>query len=209
MVRKKKVVKCRYVDYWLTLVKTNLIDGNKTVEHYKHESDDLEPDIYVDRDSGNRLNEEYWIKTDPETLTEATPEILRTVEYTPTDEYEGSVRSDWIFQYSYREGKREIQMKVSGICATCEYYNRSTGSSGCGRMIHCDFRNGMYYYCPGYADFETCRNCRAEKSGSRGRCSFHSKVDGVTGKVIGGDCYEWNSHGQCEDWVEAFLDEEI
>lgn len=204
-ITKKK--KQYYVDYWLAVIRTDLVNENQETEYYKYQSMDKEPNIFIDADNKNELNRELWTPVDKETFDGSGSELMRSVTYTPGDGDADQIKVDWIYFFSFREEKVFEKIRRSVSCADCEFYNQPEADTS-GKSFWCDYRNGMYYYCPGYADMKTCSKCRAKYSGSAGRCSFHSEVNSVTGETIFGDCSQWNRSGECEDFSEAFRDDE-
>lgn len=205
MAWRNRTVKCRYVDYWLTLKRIDFVTNETTTEYYIHHSYDMDPDMFVDKDNNNELDGDFWVLSGQEEFDKACPETMRSVEYVPTSEWEDQVRTLWIFQYAYRTERAVIKERGKASCASCEYYIRVSGVPE-ESPVKCDFRTGESYYCKGYADLETCRKCRLHDSVSKGRCMFHSRYDGVKGTTICGNCDEWNLSGECEGFEERFED---
>ena len=200
MNRKKKK---GYVFYWLVLEKTDMVTNSSKSEYYFNKSEDTEPDIFIDRDNDNELDKNFWSETGKDLFDEAKPELMRTVEYTPSEDEE-QVKTEWQYYYSfYYETVTEKEL-VPVVCAECEYYVNPIGLDLKGPQI-CDFRNGEYYYCPGYADARKCRGCTLAKITRR--CSLHVEMNTVTGEIAYGDCLQWNRNGECGDWKERFDDE--
>ena len=202
-----KKTKRKFVDYWLILKCTDLITNEVKQEYYFNKSTDTEPDIFVDKENGNELDKEFWTGTDKDTFDSAEPELMRSVEYTPTEAEEDQVKTEWVYYFSFRYEDVTVKVKSPVTCATCEYYVSPTDSD-LKSLDKCDYKNGMYYYCPGYPDLRVCHDCKMLDGLSIKRCSFHAKTDSVTGKVINGDCLQWNRGGECKDWKEGFFEEE-
>lgn len=202
---KKKTVWKRYVDYWLRLEKTDLVTGQVSEELYKHQSKDMEPDIFIDKDNENELDPVFW----EQALAEDFPfaDTLRTVEYMPTSSTdEDQVRTLWIYMYTYRKERDVIEERERHLCVNCEHYIAGDSGEYEDNPFWCDFRHGMSYYCPGYADLATCGRCKMARATSQGKCLIHARVSGVTGHITGGNCSEWNMSGECQEFSERFDD---
>lgn len=198
-INKKK--KKRFVFYWLVLKKTDLVTNDCKTGYYFHKSEDTEPNIFIDRDNNNELDKSFWNETGEELFDEARPELMRSVEYTPTEDEEQK-RTDWEYYYSYYTEDVKEKELVPVVCADCEYY-ANTASLDLEAPLICDYRSGEYYYCPGYADARKCRGCKMSESLTR-RCSLHVELNTVTGEITYGDCLQWNRNGECPDWKERF-----
>ncbi len=213
----KRLKRCNFVDYWLIIMRTNLVTNAVSMEHYYSKSNDTEPNIFIDENNENKINKDLWTPVSKDVLDEAEPELMRTELYSPENEFDDNVKTERVYLFSFRE-ERVLRSERSAVtCASCEFYEPVCDSSGktpCGDfltakgLVSCDFRNGTYYYCPGYADAKTCRECRLKNAASKGRCMFHAVTDSVTGITKGGDCSQWNRCGECEDYSEKFSDED-
>ena len=202
-------IKKGFVDYYLVVRNTDLVTKNATETYYKHVSQDVEPDMFVDKDNENVVDSDFWTPIEKEEFDEVKAETIRNdVNYEPETEDDEQIKVDWTFLFSYRMEKDVIKVRDRHLCVDCEHYSGNTGTEKADEPVQCDFRNGMYYYCKGYADLLECGKCKLSMAASKGKCLFHAHVDGVTGKVLPGDCSEWNSSGECRGFSERFDDVE-
>ena len=202
----KKLKKQCFVTYWLILVRTNKVTGRTDIEYYNNKSQDREPNIFIDDGNNNEVDKDFWTPTTSEVMEEDSPELMKTETYDPASEVEEDYKTERVYLFSLRTDTMLQKVRKEVRCAECEYYRpEETRCVNIPRKIFwCNFRNGQYYYCPGYADAKTCYKCRGGLSGAKGRCLKHAEKDFVTGEEVLGDCSQWNKSGECEDFSENF-----
>ena len=127
MATEKVQTKCRYLDYWLAHTTEDVDSGKKVTSYYVHESEDIEPDLYVNEENEDEVDLEFWTPvTEKEFLSveKPFPFVLRRVTYTPESPDE-TEKITWAYFYSAREGERELEFRVAGICTECRWFKEN------------------------------------------------------------------------------------